>query len=369
RSFTVDLIWYAFEAFDIARTDAIVAAFQHAWDGYHKHCFDYDTLHPVTNTCEDDFGGWGATAIDSLPTAIIFEKEDVVIQILGFIAALDLNKTYANLARKAEEYLLRPQPASGEPYPGLLSSFISVDSGRILGSQGSWGALTDSLYEYLLKAYLYNSDLYGFYLERWLVAADSTVQFIGSHPYGHPEWTLLPSWDGSNLQNSMESLSWFAGGSFILGGMVTDNQTLVDYGLSIADAAGAIYESTKTGLGGEFVTWTTACEPSNENPCDSNKSIHISDGRFRLRPEVLETWYHACRATKDLKYRDWSWAAFEAINLYCRTETGFSSLENVDAEASGGKSNVQESFVFAEVMKYVYLIHPEVSLLNISYHD
>ncbi|KAI5194158.1 glycoside hydrolase [Aureobasidium subglaciale] len=457
-TFVVDQMW-------IARTDAIVAAFQHAWDGYSKHCFGHDTLHPVTNTCEDDFGGWGATAIDSLPTAIIFEKENVVIQILEFIAALDLNKvkggrriqvfevtirhfaamisawdllngpfsymatgpslrsalyaqmvrlgdilscafdprsgvprdwvdpalcetdqgvqntlagvgtmilefarlsditgnqTYAKLARRAEEYLLRPQPASGEPYPGLLGSFISVESGQILGSQGSWGALADSFYEYLLKAYLYNSDLYCFYVERWLVAADSTIRFIGSHPYGHPEWTFLPSWDGLNLQNSMESLSWFAGGSFILGGMVTDNQTLVDYGLSIADATGAIYESTKTGLGGEFVTWTTACETSDENPCDPKKSIHISDGRFRLRSEVLETWYHAYRATKDPKYRDWSWAAFEAINLYCRTETGFSSLENVHAEDGGGKSNVQESFVFAEVMKYIYLIHLEM---------
>ena len=66
----------------------------------------------------------------------------------------------------------------------------------------------------------------------------------------------------------MESLSWFAGGNFILGGMVTDNRTLVDYGLSIADAAGAVYEMTTTGLGGEFVTWTTTCDDSGGNTCD-----------------------------------------------------------------------------------------------------
>jgi mannosyl-oligosaccharide alpha-1,2-mannosidase len=47
-------------------------------------------LHPVTNTCEDDSGGFGATAIDSLPTAIIFGNENVTVQILEFIAALDL---------------------------------------------------------------------------------------------------------------------------------------------------------------------------------------------------------------------------------------------------------------------------------------
>ncbi|CAD0113795.1 unnamed protein product [Aureobasidium uvarum] len=427
---------------------------QHAWDGYSKHCFGHDTLHPVSNTCEYDFGGYGATAIDSLPTAIIFGNENVTIQILEFVAALDFkvvkggsriqvfevtirhfaamisawdllndpfshmakdsglrhalynrmttlgdalscafdspsgvprewvdpalcqsdkgtqntiagvgtmilefarlsditgNQTYANLARAAEDHLLKPHPASGEPYPGLLGSFISVETGEIIGSQGSWGALADS--------YLYNSDLYEFYLERWLVAADSTIRSIGSHPYGHPEWTLLPSWNGENLQNSMESLSWFAGGDFILGGMVTDNQTLVDYGRSIANAAGAIYNPTKTGLGGEFVTWDTICEASGSNPCDPHDSIQISDGRFRLRPEVLETWYYAYRATQDEKYRDWLWAAFEAINRYCRTETGFSSIINVNAPEGGSKGDVQESFVFAEVMKYVYLAH------------
>lgn len=217
-----------------------------------------------------------------------------------------------------------------------------------------------AFYEYLIKAYLYNSDLYQSYLERWLIAADSTIRSIGSHPYGHPEWTLLSSWDGGNLQNSMESLSWFAGGNFILGGMVTSNQTLVGYGLSIADAAGAIYESTKTGLGGEFVTWSTTCEASEHNPCDPNEAVQLTDGRFRLRPEVLETWYYAYRATKDPKYQDWSWAAFESINRYCRTDSGFSSLTDVNADEGGSKGDVQESFVFAEVMKYVYLTHLEV---------
>ncbi|THX06335.1 glycoside hydrolase [Aureobasidium pullulans] len=447
-----------------ARIDAITAAFQYAWNGYSEHCFGHDTLHPVSNTCEDDFGGYGATAIDSLSTAIIFGNEAAAFQILEFIATLDFkvvkggtriqvfevtirhfaamvsawdllngpfshmvtnsdlrhalyaqmtilgdilscafdtpsgvprdwvdpascqtdqatqnsiagagtmilefarlsditgNQTYVNLAQTAEEYLLKPQPASGEPYPGLLGSFISVESGEILGSKDSWGAFADSFYEYLLKAYLYNSDLYESYLERWLVAADSTIRLIGSHPYGHPEWTLLPSWDGTNLQNSMESLSWFAGGNFILGGMIIDNQTLVDYGLSIADAAGAVYNSTRTGLGGELVTWTTTCETSENDPCNPDKSIQLTDGRFRLRPEVLETWYYAYRATKDPKYQDWSWAAFEAINRYCRTETGFSSIIDVNAIDGGGKGGVQESFVFAEVMKYVFLIHSE----------
>lgn len=157
----------------------------------------------------------------------------------------------------------------------------------------------------------------------------------------------------------MESLSWFAGGNFILGGMVTNNQTLIDYGLSIANTAGAVYNMTTTGLGGEFVIWADTCDADD---CDPNHSLQISDTRFRLRPEAIETWYYAYRATRDTKYQDWAWAAFEAINRYCRTDTGFSGIMNVDAEDGGGKSDIQESFVFAEVLKYIYLIHLEVGV-------
>lgn len=63
--------------------------FNTMWDGYSERCFGHDTLHFVSNTCEDDFGGYGATAIDSLPTAIIFGNEATAFQILEFIATLD----------------------------------------------------------------------------------------------------------------------------------------------------------------------------------------------------------------------------------------------------------------------------------------
>lgn len=188
------------------------------------------------------------------------------------------------------------------------------------------------------------------------------MQYIASHPYGHPEWTFLPYWEGQTRFNAMDSLSWFAGGNFILGGMVTNNQTLIDFGLSIADTGGAMYNMTATGLGGEFVVWTDDCNSGwSDEPCNANNSVRLSDASFRLRPEVLETWYHAFRATKDAKYREWAWSAFQAINRVCRTDTGFSAISDVNAPDGGKKLDQQESFVFAEVLKYIYLIHLEVS--------
>ena len=42
----------------------------------------------MSNTREDDFGDYGATAIDALPTLIAVGKEDVVLQILHLIAEI-----------------------------------------------------------------------------------------------------------------------------------------------------------------------------------------------------------------------------------------------------------------------------------------
>ena len=243
------------------RRERVVAAFEHAWSGYSTHCMGHDSLHPVSNTCDDDFGGWGASAIDALSTAIMMERESVVLDILRFISNLDFsrveggtsiqvfeivirhfggmisawdllngpfahiavdqqlrkrlyeqmirlgdiltcafntpsgiprnwldpakcttddgtsntlagagsvilefarlseitrNPKYAEMAQKAESHLLNPLPRINEPYPGLLGSYIQVSDGQFTSAKGGWGSLSDSYYEYLIKAYVYD---------------------------------------------------------------------------------------------------------------------------------------------------------------------------------------------------------------------
>ena len=59
--------------------------------------------------------------------------------------------------------------------------------------------------------------------------------------------------------------------------------------------------------------------------------------------------------TKDKKYRDWAWSAAQAIEKHCRTEDGYSGIANV-YDYNSGKDDVQQSFFFAETLKYLYLI-------------
>ncbi len=70
----------------------------------------------------------------------------------------------------------------------------------------------------------------------------------------------------------------------------------------------------------------------------------------------MESIYYAWRATGDKKYQDWGWNAFLAINSTCRVSSGYSNVNNVNVAGGGGYGDFQESFWFAEVLKYSYLI-------------
>ena len=61
------------------------------------------------------------------------------------------NDTYGALTQKAESYLLNPQPAVSEPWPGLVGTNIDIANGRFVDSAGGWNGGDDSFYEYLIK--------------------------------------------------------------------------------------------------------------------------------------------------------------------------------------------------------------------------
>lgn len=52
------------------------------------------------------------------------------------LADLSGNQSYAEIVKKAESYLLSPSPASAEPFPGLVGSQISIQTGEFVNSDG-----------------------------------------------------------------------------------------------------------------------------------------------------------------------------------------------------------------------------------------
>ncbi|EGO53971.1 mannosyl-oligosaccharide alpha-1,2-mannosidase precursor [Neurospora tetrasperma FGSC 2508] len=282
------------------------------------------------------------------------------------------NNTYAQLAQRAESFLLNPQPSAiAEPFPGLLGTNVNITSGLFVDSTGGWGGGTDSFYEYLIKMYLYDPDRFGLYRDRWILAADSSIQYVASHPTTRPDLTFLGGWKGprgnTTLRFSSGHLDCFDGGNFILGGLTLSNKKYLDFGLELVKSCAETYSATATGIGPELFSWQDSRTPLNATnnrgpPSAEQKAFYEKNGfwitneQYVLRPEVIESMYYAWRATKDEKYREWAWAAFKAINATTRAGSGYSSVANVNKVGGGSKTDFQESFWFAEVLKYCWLI-------------
>ncbi|KAL2016090.1 hypothetical protein VTK56DRAFT_4264 [Thermocarpiscus australiensis] len=285
------------------------------------------------------------------------------------LSDLTNDSEYGKLAQKAESYLLHPQPALGEPFPGLLGTNVNITNGQFVDDQGGWGGGTDSFYEYLIKMFLYDPGRFAEYRDRWVAAVNSSIEYLVSHPTTRPDLRFLAMWSGRTLRFVSEHLACFNGGNFILGGLTLNEPAYVQFGLALVDACHATYAATTTGIGPENFSWQDARAPrdatNNPPPPDDQRAFYdasgfwITNGQYVLRPEVIESIYYAYRATGDAKYQDWAWEAFRAVNATCRVGSGYSSIADVNQPGGGGFHDFQESFWLAETLKYSYLIHAE----------
>ncbi|GAD98749.1 mannosyl-oligosaccharide alpha-1,2-mannosidase 1B [Paecilomyces variotii No. 5] len=266
------------------------------------------------------------------------------------------DQEYAELSQKGESYLLKPEPSSAEPFPGLVGSNVNIDTGLFADGDVSWGGGDDSFYEYLLKMYVYDPNRFSTYKDRWILAAQSTMNHLKSSPSSRPDLTFLATYSNGTLGLNSQHLTCFDGGNFLLGGDVLGRPDFIGFGLELVDGCHDTYIETATRIGPEQFGWDANAVPADQQQFYERAGFYIESGAYILRPEVIESYYYAYRITGDTKYRDWAWDAFVHINATCRTDSGFSGITNVNAVGGGSKDDNQESFLFAEVMKYSYLI-------------
>jgi mannosidase alpha-like ER degradation enhancer 2 len=83
---------------------------------------------------------------------------------------------------------------------------------------------------------------------------------------------------------------------------------------------------------------------------------------YELRPESLESAYYLYTLTGDGRYRQMGRAMFEAIDRWTRSEAGFAALADVRTKQ---KRDRMHSFLFAETLKYAYLLFAPPSALDL----
>jgi mannosyl-oligosaccharide alpha-1,2-mannosidase len=294
------------------------------------------------------------------------------------------NKTYGDLAAKSMAALLNPKPHTSSHFPGLLPKHLDIDTGVFNTSDiGGWSHAGGGFYEMLLKLSLYDPTRFGTYAKTWTSAADSTIKYLASHPRGRPDLTFLADFKGKELIYQQDHSGMFAAASFILGGMITGQERFLNFGLQLVNTYVEMYNATITGIGPESVGWIPAtCDTGEETrkevcvvPAAYRKQekagfvertgFWMTNTKYLLRPEVLESLYYAYRATGDAKYRDMSWEIVQNVIKWTKAGSAYAELENVNARMkvgeTDGRRDWMNSYMLTEVFMYAYIIHADVS--------
>ncbi|CAG9795291.1 unnamed protein product [Diatraea saccharalis] len=233
----------------------------------------------------------------------------------------------------------------------LYPNFINPRTGQWGQRHISLGALGDSFYEYLLKAWLMSGQkddqarmmfdtAMQAALDKMLQVSPNGLSYLADMKYGRV------------LENKMDHLSCFAGGMFALASTTLQN-TLSDRYMDVAKqlthTCHESYDRADTKLGPEAFRFTGAVEA---------RALKDTEKMYLLRPETFESYFIMWRLTKDQKYRDWGWEAVQALEKHCRVEGGYTGLVNVYRENPHG-DDVQQSFFLAETLKvfYYYILY------------
>ena len=102
--------------------------------------------------------------------------------------------------------------------------------------------------------------------------------------------------------------------------------------------------------------------------------IWSSEAQYKGRPEYVESLFYAYRITGEIRFREWAWEAFEALEKHCKAPYGYAQLRDVYRVEPGQWSgdgtdrwiDVQESFWAAETLKYLWLTFEGVDVANLD---
>ncbi|MFL5309776.1 MAG: glycoside hydrolase family 47 protein [Myxococcales bacterium] len=406
-------------------------AFRHAWEGYRRYAWGHDELKPLGKGPRD----WYAeplliTPVDSLDTMILlglrdeaertrayvdehlsFDRDipvktfEIVIRVLGGLLSAhqltgdprllaladDLGRRllpafdsptgmpyvnvnlrtgkasgaksnpaeigtllleFGTLSRltKNEAYYAKAKNALSQLYSrrsaiGLVGESIDVETGRWLSRESHIGGGIDSYYEYLLKAWLLfgDEDCH----RMWLSSIEAVNRTVADEAPSGLWYGSVDMETGRRVGTQFGALEAFFPAVLVLGG---------DLG-----RARRLQESS-------FKMWTAARAASDGF---DYVEMRPTQPRWPLRPEIVESAYYLAWATGERRWTEMGRRFLRDIDACCRTEAGFTVLEDV---TTGKQGDLMPSYFLAETLKYLWLLgapqalDPRTSVLNTEAH-
>lgn len=267
-----------------------------------------------------------------------------------YLSEITGNPVYKEKVMKIREVL-----NSLEKPDGLYPNYLNPKTGRWGQQHVAIGALGDSFYEYLIKAYIQSGkkdiEAKKMYFDAVKAMERKMLQKSKSG------LVYLAEYKSGRLEHKMDHLGCFCGGMFALGAAHSDEEDkYLKLGADISNTCHESYDRSNTKLGPEAFRFDSQTEA---------KSLRQNEKYYILRPEVVETHFYMWRLTKDQKYRNWNWEAVEALNRHCRVDGGFTGIRDVYQD-SPPQDDVQQSFFLAETLKYLYLTFSEDSVIPLD---
>ncbi|KAG1223028.1 hypothetical protein G6F35_004919 [Rhizopus arrhizus] len=326
------------------------------------------------------------------------------------------NPVYAKKAQAITDFLDSTEYAHGTRLPGLYPNEVNLYAGYFSDSIVSFGAMGDSAYEYFLKEYILTDGSIPQYARMYLQSIDSMKQHMLTQLPG-TKFLYLPGYDSARNQRQpvMDHLTCFVPGMLAIGSKIFNRPDDLKVAKGILETCVYMYRSSATGLAPEnwvfpdkvpynpltygkseeelerlpprrrlgwpsrkkipHVVQVTAAEVPNRTnrtldpPIPMPPGVAPRDRRYLLRPETVESLYILYRVTGDPKYQEYGWEIFRAIEERCRTPTAYASVRNINHLGKGYRLNQidnMESFLFAETLKYLYLLFSPPDLISLD---
>ncbi|KAK5945778.1 hypothetical protein PMZ80_002986 [Knufia obscura] len=297
------------------------------------------------------------------------------------------NKYYDAVARVTDK-LFESQNITG--LPGMWPTFFDLRNGIFHNHDNTFtlGALSDSMYEYVLKMHLLLAATEPKYEQLYRATADTIVENLVFRPVIPDNLDILftgtyhaedPAW----LETEGQHLACFVGGMLALGGRVLDIPGHVDIGARLTNGCIWAYNAFPTGLAPEIFK-LVPCESLEGCEWDEQKWLEAvtndEDGRdtlpkgfqnarepaYLLRPEALESAFILYRITGQEEYREAAWEMFQSIQKVTETEYGYAAIEDVTVTGKPEQRDSMESFWMAETLKYLYLIFSPTDVVSLD---
>jgi mannosyl-oligosaccharide alpha-1,2-mannosidase len=331
----------------------------------------------------------------SLEASVVSASPGTLSLELAHLSQVTGNDRYYEAVRPVMELFARHQNETR--VPGLWPMYVSMAAMDVtMGGMFTLSGGADSLYEYLPKMHSLllgrpeDDGMYENMTLAFLDAANKTLVFRPMAP-GSPD-ILVSGYkevnaDGKgNITAQSEHLACFIGGVWALSGRLFDKPKLVETGTKMARGCAWTYSSMPTGVGPERFNLVPC--PAREK-CDWDEDdflirarstpqwregaqlppgfVEISDKRYILRPEAIESVFVSWRITGQPEFQEAAWKMWKGVKT--ATTAGNVTAAVKDVVKRGGEmkhENYMESFWFAETLKYFYLAFSDPSVVSLD---